>query len=326
MNSISIALCTYNGARYLGEQLRTLCAQRGVGEIVVVDDGSTDGTWTILEDYARQDSRISLYGNAVPLGVTRNFERAISLVRGTWVALADQDDIWLPEKLARMCTAWDGQSCLIHHATHKFQGSVPANLPSPAGEVRKFFGSDVRRLLYRNTVVGHTVLVRTEVVRQLMPFFAAVPHDWWIGVGAAMLGRVQYVDEYLVHCRIHATNAYHAAGSRLQRLRMEHDLRVRLLQELVQQPALSDAQRTFIREYLNLLQNAAGRGFSRRLWRFYARHAAILFTGADPKLSWVTRLRKSVTATIGAMERRRGKSGHGAKAAVPRYANGHGKV
>lgn len=300
MQSLAIALCTHNGARYLDEQLRTLRAQAGVEEIVVVDDASADSTWTILEEHARQDVRLRLYRNTRALGVTRNFERAISLVQSDWIALADQDDVWLSNKLARLRAAWDEEACLLHHATHKFRGAPPPALPSPAGERRKFFGDDPRRLFYRNTIVGHTVVMRTRVARSLMPFPRAVPHDWWLGVGAALRGRVQYVDEYLVHYRIHENNAYHAAGSRWRRLRAEHGLRLELLRALEGRTELSDHEAEFAANYRRLLSEAATGVFPWALGRFYFRHAGELF-GDGQFPSFFCRLRKSGMAAFGAM-------------------------
>ncbi len=301
MNSITIALCTYNGARYLDEQLLTLRAQEGVNEIVVVDDRSADGTWSILERHAAADARIRLHRNPLPLGVTRNFERAIGLVRGEWVALADQDDVWLPGKLAHLRAAWDGQAVLLHHATHKFHGAVPPALPSPAGERRKFSGGDLRRLLYRNSIVGHTVLVRTGVARQLMPFPPGVLHDWWIGVGAAVRGGVQYVDEYLVHYRIHAANAFHTAGSRWRRRRVESAMRIALLQALQVRGGLPPEGREFSAKYLALLQACPAGVFPWRLWHFYLGQARLFFGSAGFAPSKLTSFRKSCAAALGAM-------------------------
>ncbi len=302
MHAISIALCTYNGERFLDEQLRTLRAQEGVTEIVVTDDGSTDGTWAILAAHAGEDRRFRLVRNPVQQGVTGNFEQALRLVTNPWVALADQDDVWRPEKLTRMWAAWDGCSGLLHHATRKFRDEVPVVLPSPAGERRKFAGSDVRQLLYRNSVVGHTTLVRTELARRLMPFPRAVPHDWWLGAGAAMLDRVQYVDEYLVHYRIHDRNAYHAAGSRWRRAGAEHGLRRGLLRALAGRPELAPAAGEFVRVYLGRLELAPAGVFPWELWRFYRRHAAELFGGGQ-RLGWGRGLRKSFAAALGTMSR-----------------------
>ena len=94
---ISIVLCTYNGAAYLREQLDSLRAQTlPFYELVVQDDGSTDGTWELLEDYRRQhsDCRIRLFRNPQRLGYNRNFLTAVQRAEGDCIACCDQDDIW----------------------------------------------------------------------------------------------------------------------------------------------------------------------------------------------------------------------------------------
>jgi glycosyltransferase involved in cell wall biosynthesis len=301
MENISIVLCTFNGDRFLETQMNSLREQEGVSEIVVVDDGSTDDTVSIIRRHALEDRRICFFRNLTPLGVAGNFERAISLATGAWIALSDQDDVWLPGKLSRLRGAWNGTSCLLHHATHKFRGSVPESLPFPACERRKFSGSDLRRLLYRNTVVGHTTLVRADVVRRLMPFPADLPYDWWIGVGVAALGEVQYVDEFLVHYRIHDHNAYHPAGSRLRRLRSEQGFRVGIMEALLKLGSLSSSQQIFVEDFLLLLRRSHNGWFSLKLLRFYFKNAAIFFGGTRSQISPFTGMRKSIGATAGAL-------------------------
>jgi glycosyltransferase involved in cell wall biosynthesis len=300
----SIVLCTCNGERYLDEQLASLRAQDGVAEIVAVDDASTDGTPEILGRRAAEDPRIRVFRNATRLGVTANFERAIGLARSPWVALSDQDDVWLPGKLGRMRARWDGVSGLVHHASRKFRGIRVPRLPTiAAGEGRKFHGRDWRRLLYRNTIVGHTTVLRADLARALAPFPAGLPHDWWLGLGAAILGRVQFVDENLVHYRIHGANAYHAAGSHYARIRAEHRLRLRLLQAVLRRPELTlgAADRRFVGDYLALLRDSGPGLFSGRLLAFYLRYASILFAGPGRPVAWPTRLRKSLTAALAAV-------------------------
>lgn len=304
MNSISIVLCTCNGERFLDEQLTTLRQQEGVDEIFVADDRSTDDTMSILHEHALADSRIRISRSERRLGVTQNFQRALRLARGDWLALADQDDIWLPKKIATLRGAWDGEAVLVHHATHKFSRRPSRAVPSPAGESRKFFGNDVRRLLYRNTVVGHTTLIRADIVRQLMPFPQSVPYDWWLGVGATLYGGIQYVDEYLVHYRIHDRNAYHPTGSRFARLRAEHELRLNLLSELERTPRLSGSARDFVRGFHSALAAAETTRVPWRLGQFYLQHATLFFAGPDRRLSRWKRLRKSVTAMCGAIAHR----------------------
>lgn len=294
MESISIVLCTYNGAKYLDAQLRSLSAQEGVVEIIAIDDGSTDETIAILRQHAARDDRFRVRRNRSRFGVARNFERAIHFARAPWIALADQDDVWLPDKLARMRAQWDGKACLLHHASLKFRGAVPTEIPPVAGEQRKFSGRDLRGLLYRNTVVGHATLIRAEVARRITPFPKNVAHDWWLGLGAALHGSIQYIDEYLVCYRIHETNAYHRRGSRRLRLRQEHELRLIAMAALLERRELPDRARAFIEEYRTRLTQAAASRWP--LLRFYLRHAAVLFGSERVRPNWLTCGRKSLMA------------------------------
>src|SRR5215470_8302349 len=99
--AISVAMCTYNGARFLAEQLGSLAAQsRLPDELVVCDDGSTDESAEIVKDFARHAPfPVRLEVNEENLGATKNFEKAIGLCRGEVIALSDQDDVWYPKKL-----------------------------------------------------------------------------------------------------------------------------------------------------------------------------------------------------------------------------------
>lgn len=99
----SIALCTFNGQRYLPAQLDSFLAQtRPPDELIVCDDGSTDDTPRLVEAYAAQAPfPVRFHRNAVNLGVVQNFGQAIDRCQGDWIFLSDQDDLWMPEKLAR---------------------------------------------------------------------------------------------------------------------------------------------------------------------------------------------------------------------------------
>ncbi len=298
----SIVLCTCNGARFLDEQLQSLREQEGVAEIVAADDVSTDGTLAILQRHAAEDPRLRVFRNSRRLGPAGNFERAIALARSPWIALADQDDIWLPGKLARMRACWDGAACLLHHGSRKFRGGrVPRRFAHRVAAQRKFSGQDWRRLLYRNSIVGHTILFRADLAPKLAGFPGGVPHDWWLGVGAALHGPVQFVDECLVHYRIHAGNAYHAANSRWRRLQAEHAQRIALLQALLARRLVPAGDARFARQYLALLRRTRAGFFSWPLWHFYRWHAALLFGGNGYEPSGLTCRRKSCTAALAAL-------------------------
>src|SRR5688572_29001579 len=98
---VSVALCTYNGAKFIREQLASINGQTNLPfEIVICDDGSVDGTVQIIEEFAKnQGVPIFLHRNEQRLGVMRNFRKAILLCKGDYIALSDQDDVWLKDKL-----------------------------------------------------------------------------------------------------------------------------------------------------------------------------------------------------------------------------------
>ena len=97
----SVAICTYNGAKYLTEQLESILAQETpVDEIIICDDGSTDGTPLLLKEYHDQFPKLfRLFFNAENLGYVRNFEQALSLCTKDIIFLCDQDDVWFSDKI-----------------------------------------------------------------------------------------------------------------------------------------------------------------------------------------------------------------------------------
>ena len=97
---VSIAMCSYNGERFIQEQINSILEQSYSNfELIITDDCSSDKTIEIIKNYQANDTRIKLYQNEVNLGFVKNFEKAISLCTGEYIALADQDDIWTKDKL-----------------------------------------------------------------------------------------------------------------------------------------------------------------------------------------------------------------------------------
>lgn len=203
---ISIALCTYNGERYLRTQLDSLLAQthRNI-EIVAVDDCSTDGSFATLQDYQRRDARLRVFSNQANLGFRRNFERAISLCSGEFIALSDQDDIWAPEKLAALLNA-------IGHRALAYCDSL---LIDEDGRDMNVAMSDMLTMVSTddpavfanaNCVSGHACLFRSRLVKLALPAPSCFFHDWWIAAVAASTGGIVYCDRKLVFYRYHASN------------------------------------------------------------------------------------------------------------------------
>jgi glycosyltransferase involved in cell wall biosynthesis len=203
---ISVALCTFNGATYLQEQIASLRSQRDVSiEFVVVDDGSSDATLGLLQTWQQQDPRVQLHCNGARLGFSDNFRKAMSLCRGRWIAPCDQDDIWEPDKLARLQQEIKEHSLayadsdLIDEAGHTLHLRM-------SDRCRMLSGHPVLALALWNCVSGHALLVRRDLLELAPMPPEARYHDWWIAFSAARLAGIVFVDEVLVHYRQHANS------------------------------------------------------------------------------------------------------------------------
>ena len=234
---ISVALCTYNGARHLDEQLASFVQQqRQPDELVVCDDGSTDATLDVLQEFARSAPfAVHVHHNETNLGATRNFERAIALCSGDVIAMSDQDDVWLPEKLARMeaafaadptvglviCDAW-----LVGPDLAPSGQKAWANLPFGLVMQRRFNrGGGLRQMLRYNLVTGAACAFRAELREILLPIPTCWVHDGWIGIVATAVAPARAIPEPLVLYRQHGNQQIG-----LPRLTLMRQLRVALFQ------------------------------------------------------------------------------------------------
>lgn len=217
---VSVALCTFEGERWLPDLLRSLAEQElPPDELVVQDDASTDATVALVEEFARTAPfEVRLEVNADRIGSTANFERVLGRVRGRYVALADQDDIWYPHKLARLVAVLDDDPIL----TLAFSD---ADLVDPAGRPtgRQLWSSrGIRHQLVAQEIVpcvhfarralttGCTMVLRRRAVEAALPFpdsldhpIAPMRHDRWLSLVAAAVGTVRAVPEPLLAFRSH---------------------------------------------------------------------------------------------------------------------------
>ena len=283
---ISVALCTYNGERYLAAQLDSLLAQSYEPlEIVVTDDASSDSTLAILADYARRDPRLRYSRNAANLGFLRNFELTVRACRGSLVALCDQDDVWLPDKLSQLAEALlrGGAAMAFCNSELIDERDASLGLRLPASIQLADF-DDPAPLSFHSPCAGHASLVRRDVAERAMPFPAGIYHDWWLSFVAASCGRVVYVDRPLVRYRRHQdsiTTRIDEGPKDRQRgfRRRELDEAERKLELFAAFPGRGEE---FFRTLLRLWQARKTQFFSYRLAVFMLRHRRriFLFRGA----------------------------------------------
>ena len=201
---VSIALCTYNGERFLSGQLDSLLSQSYIDiEIIAVDDCSTDGTWNILQGYASKDKRLKPYKNENNLGHTLNFEKAISLCKGEYIALCDQDDIWETDKIASLMENVGDAMLIYHNSDFIDEQGQRIGDNSMASKHHMYDGESSLPIIVGNNIHGHAMLFAAKLKDHLSPFDKGFSHDWAIAFAAFNSGSVKYLDKILVHYRQH---------------------------------------------------------------------------------------------------------------------------
>ena len=200
---ISIALCTYNGARFLEQQLDTLINQTYANiEIIAVDDCSTDQTYQILAGYASKCPNLHLYRNETNLGFVNNFERALDYCKGELIAFCDQDDLWDFKKIELQVAAI-GDNLMLYHDSELIN-EQNESLNAKMTDLFNFYrGDEPEAFLFFNCVSGHSMLVKKELLNEARPFKKDTYHDWWIAYVATNLGTIDYLPQCLVKYRQH---------------------------------------------------------------------------------------------------------------------------
>ena len=200
---ISIAMCTYNGEAYIKEQLDSILKQSYSNlEIIITDDKSSDKTIEIIKEYQRDDERIKFYENEINLGFLKNFEKAISLCSGDYIALADQDDIWKLNKLETFIQAIQGHSLVYSDAIiiDKESKEVGIELVRPKSNLCK--GACNKAFFLNNFVSGNTMMFQKELVEHILPIPEKMSyHDIWIGYVASTYGEITYTQEAMTYYR-----------------------------------------------------------------------------------------------------------------------------
>lgn len=220
--TVSVALCTRNGAAFVEAQLESILTQsRLPDEVIISDDASTDSTLEVVRaTWARLAIGpgapiLRVISNETPLGVVENFEQATLACTSDLIALSDQDDIWLPGRLETMTARFDldpsldllfSDAALIDAEGRPF-GSLFAALEVDQEDLIQIRGEAAFAvLLRRNLVTGATAIVRRGLVDRAAPFASTWVHDEWLAIVAAATSRIDWLSEQLVEYRQHGSN------------------------------------------------------------------------------------------------------------------------
>lgn len=209
---ISIAMATYNGEKYLREQIDSILNQTIQDfELIVCDDCSTDTTWNILQDYQSQDRRIKCYRNEENLGFKKNFEKAIGLCTGEYIALSDQDDVWLPNHLEILkhnignCDLCAGNALFVDAKMSLLNLDMLTFLR--INFIPKNDLEWLHFLVHRNVIQGAACLFRRQLSITCLPSPDTCKfHDYWLALNAALNNGIKYIENPILYYRQHNHN------------------------------------------------------------------------------------------------------------------------
>lgn len=283
-------MATYNGEKYLREQVDSLLAQSYASlEFIFVDDASSDSSLAILQAYAAKDSRIHLIENSVNQGLIATFEIGIRAAKGEMIALSDQDDVWLPGKISLLAEAIDSFSLIYANSA----------LSNAAGEVTGKY-SDRNHLcdypsalnyVFGTKAMGHAMLFKREIIDVALPFTDFVGHDYILGFAAASLNGVKYYPQTLVNYRQHSSNTIGAdlsKGKKNYTTRQERNARIVKRLELIASRCPAGSEREIL---IRLARNFESKSLTARVSRFLtvAKHhrAMLAYKGKSAKGSFL---------------------------------------
>lgn len=204
-------MATYNGAKYIKEQIDSILSQLNeCDELIISDDGSTDDTLKIIAQY--NDPRIHVINHSRKARykypyecVTANIESALQMATGEYIFLSDQDDVWLPEKVEKVCAKLAaGHTVVLHNGSF-----VDSDLhPLQEKSIFEFYnaGSGFVKNLLRNTYLGAAMAFSRRALDAALPIPRRLSHDMWIGIVAEHFGKACFLDEKLMFYRRHGGN------------------------------------------------------------------------------------------------------------------------
>lgn len=226
MSAIAIIMATYNGEKYVAEQIESILASTYQNfELFIYDDGSKDNTIPILRNYEKQyPEKVHVTENESNLGITMNFLHALSRTTADYIMFSDQDDVCKPDKMAvtlkrmKHMEAQLGKDCPIAVFTDAAVVDHNLKILSPSFFCLSHlnpFKTDLAHILMENKLIGCTVMVNAALRKVLqshrMPREARY-HDWWVALIASSSGKIGFIKEATLLYRQHGGNMVGGAG------------------------------------------------------------------------------------------------------------------
>jgi glycosyltransferase involved in cell wall biosynthesis len=289
---VSVIVATYNGDKYLLEQLDSIANQTYKNiEIIICDDDSFDNTKKIIKDFAESHKRVFYYLNISNQGVNKNFEQGFLKATGEFVAISDQDDIWKPEKIEKQMLLFKTEDIiLVHSGSLAFiDNSLPLNKTSLSGS-KQMTGNDPKKLLLRNTIAGHNIIFRKKLLHHILPLPENVYYDWWLCEVATCYGEIAATNQVLAYQRYHDQNlTLYNRTTKKQTIR-EYNERINAIKTFITIKNLKQSDKKFMENLLSKMETLENRNFSIKLFFFLLKNTPTFFfykTKWIPYLSYI---------------------------------------
>lgn len=203
--NVSIAMATYNGQKYIKEQIDSILVNMIDGdELIISDDGSKDNTINIIKSYSKSDSRIKLFENKYEHGVKKNFENALLNCNNSIIYLSDQDDIWTDDKIEKTIKYFEKYNLIIHDCTVINENN---NIIIDSFYKYRKSKSGIIKNIVKNSYIGCCMAFKKDLLEKILPIPNNIEmHDQWIGIKAEQNGKVLFIKDKLIKYRRHSNN------------------------------------------------------------------------------------------------------------------------
>lgn len=201
----SVAMATYNGEKYLAEQISSVLASMGDNdELIISDDGSSDATINIINQFINKDKRIKIFLNDCK-GIQHNFNNALSHTEGKFIFYCDQDDVWINDKINRVINIFDTTKAdlVIHNGYHT--NSMLDRCKEDIFQQSKISVNPIRNFI-KSTQWGCCMAVNRKSLKYVLPFYQGVGHDIWTGIIIGIYGKITLLNDHLILHRLHEKN------------------------------------------------------------------------------------------------------------------------
>ena len=204
---ITVCVTTYNGEKYIEQQIRSIIACLSPSdEVIVSDDGSEDSTLDILSSLQEEHVNIKIV-DGPRRGLIANFSHALSLASGDIVFLSDQDDVWHIDKVSKVMATFESgdYDVVVHNA--RLVDADGRSMDETLYDLRQS-KSGLLKNLVKNSYVGCCMAMRRDLLPAVLPIPENIEmHDWWIGLLSESFSKTKFIDDVLLDYRRHSSNS-----------------------------------------------------------------------------------------------------------------------